>query len=319
MNTIQKWVSNLKASYPELPETLEWEIEEKNILLLSRWFDNIAQLRIEYDAMDKEDLPIGLQNETGKRQIIPVLMSIDTMLDVEVKAWHELFVCLSAQMADIAHNYWKAHSTGRPSISLEDILGYLPVVFLYVLSSYNPYPDIKDHENTFSENSDGRVKLITWVHIECRRHINTYLQQYTHVIKRGSGYQHRLRQKIVKIQQTALVSTGEELQIDAIVKELSKDSFAAQSKNEETLRGHVEDIILSSNVLSLDSPIDSDNDSSISDLLAHRIEDIEEEFWDIDSYMQRRFENKPEMLSIWNKLSKTDNTLKFKEKYQLGT
>jgi hypothetical protein len=294
-STTYRWVSALKSAYPHLPDSLSIDVEKANLAVLKDWFARVQALRIEYDQMDKSELPEELQDETGKRQIIPVLLSLDSMSPQEIQAWHELFVCLSAHMADIAYTYWRTHASSGSAVSLEDVLNYLPVVFLYVLSSYKEYPQgaPTDEENRedFSHADDGRVRLITWVHIEARRHINTYLQHYAYTVRYGSGYTHRLRQTITKLQAKSLTSEGRTLTKDEVVTEVRKTHYG-QIVSASTLADHVGDVMTSESTVSLSDPMGSGSDTTGSptfeDILSSHDVDIQHDVYDPCSWLEER-------------------------------
>lgn len=272
-NQIQTWVNSLKCAYPHLPDRLTIEVEKENIARLQRWYDELKILREKYDALGDEFLPDHLQGETGKRQMIPALMSVENMTRDENEARHELFTCLSAQMAKIAHKYWRTHSNGA-IMEINDVLNYLPIVFLYVLSSYDPYPQGKNpktnHGRNFAHSDKGRVRLITWVHIECRRHINTYLQQNAYMIREGSNYMHRLRRQLRQLQEEKLNETGYEATTTELVDGL-KDTHYGSLVKTSTLTGHVKTLTTPTSILSFDAPVShtggSDSEATIGDYI----------------------------------------------------
>lgn len=326
-STTQRWVSTLKGAYPDLPDNLTLAVEKKNLQILSRWFTHIEELRIKYDSMDKADLPVELQDETGKRQIIPVLLSLDTMPASEIRAWHELFVCLSAHMSEIAYTYWRTHASGTSTVSLEDVLNYLPVVFLYVLSSYKEYPTKtnpdKETREQFSHAEDGRVRLITWVHIEARRHINTYLQHHAYTVRYGSGYTHRLRQTVSKLQSRSLTTAGRNLTKEELVEQISTTHYG-QIVSRDTLADHVVDVLTSDTTVSLHEPVGSDKSGggqsmTFEDLVSRDDLDIQGEVYDPCAWLEARVAGVPALARAIDKVLYGGQPLTYSELAFLGT
>jgi len=250
---VKDWLESLKEAYPHLPDNLPTDKEKENLLKLERWFKHIEELREYYDDVGKKELDEKYQDEPGRRQIIPVLMSLDDMSPEEVKAWHEMFICLAASMVHLSFGYWNTHNgQGDATLDLGDLLGYLPVVFLYVLSSYKPYPSDKrfsrEHERVAYEKENdltekeiakidkSRIKLITWVYTESRRHINTYMQQIAYNIKYGSGYTHRLQQLILDIVNTYETDEGRYPTDEEVVTELRKTRYGKLLKKESLMK-----------------------------------------------------------------------------------
>lgn len=315
----QEWVAALKAAYPHLPNALNIDLEIKCLERLERWFTHVNELREYYDKIDRDELPESVRNEPGKRQVIPVLMSLEHMTQDEVDAWHTLFVCLSAQLADIGTGHWKIHNKRTSTMSLADVLNYLPIIFLFVLSSFNPFPGVGKHEKNFSHSKDGRVRLITWVTVDTRRHIATYLQQHLYTIRKGSGYIQRLRSSIRKLQNAQLTSEGRMPTTDELIDSLAK-THQGQIVKKATLSTHVQNLLAEQPVISL-SETTGNNENVRSDTLDQTIEgdyyDIEEIF-DPATDLETDISNNPSLKSACNKLLHTDEVLTYMEMFYIG-
>lgn len=195
LNPTQRWVASLKAEYAYLPNTLTLKVEIDALDRLESWFERVKQYRLEYDETPRSDLPEWLQSESGKRQIIPVLWALEETTDEENLAINELFVCLSAFIAEQVTYYYQRQAQSGHALDLEDVLQWTPLIFRYVLSSFNPYRKTKKHENNFSHSTDGRIRLITYLRNDIRRHISTYVLQHSYYIK-YPGTVHRNRSKL---------------------------------------------------------------------------------------------------------------------------
>ena len=308
--SIRAWVAELKASYPYLPDHLSIEVEKDRLATLQPWFARIHRLRKLYDEMDRTELPDELR-EAGKRQVVPVLMGLEYMTDEEVKAWHELFVCLSAMMADLAFDYYKTHlQTKNASMTLIDVLNYLPVVFLYVLSSYDPTRG-GDHDNDFSKE-DGRVRLITWVWRDARRHINSYLQQHAYTVKRGSGAVHRLKSKLLQAQQALADRLQRDPRPEEVV-EYVNDEMGL----EVDLDAEMYNIIIYDDTLSLHNPATDDASVSFEDLLMAEPGEVESAY-DPTSFAMRMARGNLQLQHALRRLFDTNEPLSTLERFTLG-
>lgn len=322
-SNVKEWVGQLKDAYPDAPSHLTAEHEIENMEALSGWFDRIESIREAWDEVDEEeiDLPDSFDADEGGRQVLPVLMTIEDMTPEEKKAWHNLFVPISAMMADISHGYWESHGGDQTSLSFQDLLNYLPVIFLYVLSSYDPHRAGGDHEEDFSDDTD-RIRLTTWVHQDTRRHIRSYLQQHLHVVGQGSGYIHRLRRRIREIRNESYTSEGREPNHEEIVDAL-KNTGEGRDTSREKLREHVEDLSKQSGVRSMSDPVSgpgqSENDLTFGDL-ATTDSGAVEHLYDPEEYLEERIGDqlKP-LMSACKKLAFGDEALTFRERRFLDT
>lgn len=318
----QAWVASVKRAYPHLPATLSLELETEMIGKLGRWFQHIQELRQLFDQVDRDSLPEWVRDEPGKRQIIPVLLSLDDMTEEEVQSWHVLFVCLSAQLADIGTAYWRSQYSHSKTLSLHDVLNYLPVVFLYVLSSYEPRRPVKEHSENFA-HSDGRIRLITWVSIDTRRHILSYLQQHIATVRQGSGFVQRLRQAVLAVQRRKFVKDGVLLQTDDLVTEL-KDTHQGSVVSEAKLREHLIDILTTQPIISLDEPVTNrkaeQHSTTVGDFLEADYFDVEE-FFDPGRDIENDVNGNPSLLTACQKLLSLNSTdpLTFQESFLLGS
>jgi DNA-directed RNA polymerase specialized sigma subunit len=194
-------------------------------------------------------------------------------------------------------------------MSLEDILNYLPVVFLYVLSSYNPYPGREEHDEDFSHD-DGRVRLSTWVHIDMKRHIDSYLRQHAYAVKPGSTEMQRLHQRIVEKREELTALNGgrrptREQIAEAMDESISPSEYAA---------------IMNNDVLSLDTKCrkqDEDEETTHADMLEARPDNVERSY-NPRIYLKKRAST-PELKEAVDKILYSDESLTSEEKSQLGT
>lgn len=321
-STVKEWVGQLKESYPEAPNSLTTEHEKKNLDRLERWFDELEKIRLAWDDLDKEklELPDSFEEIGGGRQVIPVLMTVNDLSPKEKKAWHNLFVPVSAMMARIAHGYWRRHGGNQATLSMQDILDYLPVVFLYVLSSYDPDRKTDNHEEDFSDDVD-RIRLTTWVHRDTRRHIKEYLQQHLHVVGRGSGYIHRLRNRIRQIQNEEYVEEGEMPNREEIIDEL-KETSEGEDTSRKQLEEHVTNLTGDENVASMNEPVSgsqgSDDDLTHADLITAHSADIER-FYNPIEYLEERTSEIEPLQQACKKIAVTGEALTFRERRYLDT
>jgi hypothetical protein len=321
-STIEAWVGQLKDSYPDAPDELEVGHEKTQLDALSGWFEELQGIRSAWDEIEKGDfdLPESFDQVGGGRQIIPVLMTIESFTPAEKKAWHNLFVPVSAMMADIAYGYWRSHGGDQTSLSMEDILDYLPIVFLYVLSSYDPHRATEEHETDFSDDVD-RVRLTTWVHRDTRRHIRSYLQQHLYVVGRGSGYIHRLRHRIREIKSEERSKDGNMPTREKIVDEL-KETSEGENTSREQLEKHVTRLSGDENVSSMDEPVSGPNDSESGlthkDLTTSSAQDVER-FYNPLQYLKDRTGEIGPLQSACIKIATSDKALTFRERRYLDT
>jgi hypothetical protein len=302
-SSITEWVAALKASRPDLPDHLSIEVELSRLRRLDGWFDRIKRLRVLYDQMDRKTLPEELR-QAGKRQIVPVLMSLETMTDDEVEAWHDLFTCLSAQLSTFAYDYYRAHLRGKDaSMALVDVLNYLPAVFLYVLSSYKEYPK--------GEGTD-RVRLITWVHIESRRHINAYMQQHAYTVKRGSGAVHRLKTKLQEAASELAEREGRQPHPHEVVEYVNDRDGVSIDIDPELYQ-----VITRDETYSLHEPAGAETQTTYEDMLEAPEDDVEDRFDPVGFALElARGCRHTEGALI--KLFETDDKLSMRERVALG-
>jgi hypothetical protein len=319
-STVESWVRQLMEAYPDAPDSLTTDHEKKNLDRLEGWFDRLEEIRSAWDEIDTDelDLPESFDQIGGGRQVIPVLMTIEDFSPEEKRAWHNLFVPVSAMMAKIAHGYWQSHGGTQTSLSLEDMLDYLPIVFLYVLSSYDPDRKTEEYEDDFSDDVN-RIRLTTWVHRDTRRHIRSYLQQHLYIVDRGSGYIHRLRHRIHQIRGEKYADDGEEPTREEIVDELK-----STSEGEDTSRGqlekHVNRLTGDETVASMDEPVSgssgSDNDLTHGDLMTTGAQNVERFYQPLEYLMERTDEIEP-LRSACEKIATTGEPLTFRERRYL--
>lgn len=317
--TVNDWVAGLKNSYPNLPETLTLGVEKANLVKLKRWFSDVKSIRDSYTKEEKAKLSDEFPNELGKRQIIPVLASLDNMTPEEIRAWHELFVCLSANLANIGHRYWKVHQAKSPSMGLEDILNYLPIVFLYILSSYKEYPPggKKEHADSFRQNDDGRVKLITWVNMESRRHVKSYIEYHATTVRQGSGFLHRLKQTVASLQNTKYASTGQYATAEELA-DMLDGTHQGSIVSKEKLVEHIEASMLSTKSVSLSDVITSSGSNSSSvmtyeDTMSNEDIDLEGSIFDPVSLLENRIRTNSKISQAVEKLLHTESKLTITE------
>lgn len=320
-STVKRWVGQLKDVYPQAPETLTPQHEQENLEILSGWYDELESIRGAWDELGEEDidLPESFEQAGGGRQTIPVLMTIQDFTPEEKQAWHNLFVPVSAMMASIAHGYWESHGGDQTTLTLEDLLNYLPEVFLYVLSSYDPDRPTENYDNDFS-HGDG-VRLTTWVHRDTRRHIRSYLQQHLYLVSRGSGYIHRLRHRIRQIRSEEYAEDGQEPRREEIVDAL-KDTSEGEDTSRERLEKHVSQLSGDESVSSLSEPVSgqdgSDNDLTHEDLTTSSAQNVEQ-FYDPVEYLKKRTSEIDPLQSACEKIALSGDVLTFKERRYLDT
>lgn len=312
--SIEAWIDKIHDQYPHLPNRLTAEIENRNLDRLQDWRARVEKLREDYD---KADVPDELKHLPGGRLVIPAVMSVEDMTDDEIEAWHELFACVAAQMAKMAHKYWRAHSkNGQNSLVLADILDYLPIVFLYVLSSYEADRG-NEHEDDFSSDGD-RIRLTTWISIEGRRHINKYLQTCAYVIGRGSSYLHRLRGRLRQIKNEKYVQDGEYPSRQELIDEIEETTYYGKTVSRRTLNKRVSELEGSYQVVSTDAPAGKNEDESFTygDMVSDYSQPSQAERLDGFNYILGATEGKPNALqSACLKILRTNEPLTVEEQY----
>jgi len=223
-------------------------------------------------------------------------------------------------MAKIAHQYWQSHGGDQTTLSLEDVLDYLPIVFLYVLSSYDPRRQTSSYEDDFSEEEDW-IRLTTWVHRDTRRHIRSYLHQHLYLVSRGSGYIHRLRHRIREIRSESYSEDGSEPHREEIVEELKKTSEGEDTSREQ-LQEHVDRLTGDESVKSIDEPVsgspDDDNDLTHKDLATSSAQNVER-FYNPIEYLEERTSEIGPLQSACKKIAASNDVLTFRERRYLDT
>lgn len=328
-SSIEEWVIQIREQYPDLPDELSLEIENRELEKLQPWLDSVRELRERYDEIPDEDIPQEIQDMPGESQVVPVMMKVEEMTDEQVEAWHRLFSCVAAQMADIAYGYWQAHGQGEESkLDLVDVLDYLPLVFLIVLGTYDGSryggdTDNEDnytgkHEGEFAEQ-EGGTRLITWIQLQANYHIRTYVQTVAYAVDRGASYLHRLRGKIKSIKNREYVESGEEPTTSEIVEEVSQETHYGRNVSEERLREKVQQLDGSYQVRSTDAPVggpDGDDESmTLGSMIPDDHRDERSREIDATEYVLRRTENESDLQAACLKILSSNEELTPQERH----
>jgi hypothetical protein len=274
--SIEDWVIDVRQEYPDLPDELNLEIERRELKKLQPWLERVREYKDRYDEIPDEEIPREIQDMPGESQVVPVMMMVDSMTKEQVEAWHRLFSCVAAQLADIAYGYWQAHGQGEESkLTMIDVLDYLPLVFLIVLGNYdgNRYGGENDNEDNYTGShggefaaEEGRTRLITYLQLQAKYHIRTYVQTIAYAVDRGASYMHRLRGKIKSIKNREYVESGQEPTTSEIVDEVAEDTHYGRTVSEDRLQEKVQELDGSYQVRSTNAPVggqDGDEDESM--------------------------------------------------------
>lgn len=270
---LDQWISQVQDDFPDTPNRLTLEVEEEELKRLTDWKERLEALRSEYEDKGDEALPHWLRGMPGGSLTKPVLWSATSMSDEEKEAWHRLFSCVVGQMADIALDYWNSQEESRGSaVSVADVLDYLPVVFLYVLGSYDEHYGYESHDEDFSKDDD-RVRLTTWVGIETPKHIRVYMRTIGYVLDRGSQTIHRVRAAVRKAQQKIQEEKERQARKDEIVDYVSEETGYGSRVSKGTVEKRVRDVAASRHVVSTEKPVGGDEDEGESRTIGQQIAD----------------------------------------------
>lgn len=286
--SITDWVSRIRDRRPELPDRLTLEIERDRLEKLSNWRERVAQLREAYEEMEEEEIPDEIEDLAGGKVVVPAMMAMDDMTEEEVDAWHDLFACVAPQMAKIAHKYWRAHSGDDSTLVLADVLDYLPIVFLYVLSNYDEDRS-GEGDRTFAAEED-RTRLTTWITIESRRHIKEYLQSCAYLVGPGSSYLHRLKSQVRRIEREHYAQEGEPPTHDDVKGKIKTQSHYARSVSEEALDRRLREVRSGTTIVSAEDPVENqssgDNEVQYKNILPAKQDLIDEDLQELASIME---------------------------------
>lgn len=257
---VDDWLADVQRQFPDTPDRLTREFEIQELKKLSDWKTRLEALRDRYKEEGDEAVPLWLQDVPGGSLTKPVLWSATTMTGEERDAWHRLFSCVAGQLADHALDYWQDHhNSSESAISLADVLNYLPIVFLYVLGSYDASREHSDHEGGFAESED-RVRLTTWVGIEASQHIRTYVRTIAYVVDRGSQTLHRVRTAVRRAQREIYDRKERKARQDEIVDYVADQTGYGSRVSRGTVEDRVSDVIDRQQVVSTEKPVGgSDN------------------------------------------------------------
>jgi len=316
--SITDWISQIREKHPDLPKRLTLEVERSRLERLRSWRTRVAKLREAYDDLPEKIIPDALQELSGGRVVVPAMMSIDTMTDDEVEAWHELFACVVPQMTDLAQKYWQAHDGEKSSLVMADVLQHLPIVFLYVLSNYDETRQ-GDNDGEFAEE-EGRTRLTTWITIEARRHIKGYLQSSAYLIGPGSSYLHRLRSQMRKIQNDHYAQHGEYPDHEKLIDDVKHQSYYGRSVSREALSSRLRELQTGTSIVSTDAPVDGEgeNDVQYKDVMGSEPDVADDEMSkqaDAHEYVRERTESEATRREACMKVLTSTETLTVEERY----
>jgi len=312
-----QWLRRIWQEYPDLPKKLTASIEKEKIPKLSGWLQRVEETREEYEEHGEEVLSSHVQTLDGGRQVLPVYEHLEDMSEREVQAWQELFSCSARIMARHVNNYWEAHKKDL-RLKIEDVLNQTPVVFLIVLSRYDPdHLAGEDDRDWSGAEEKGKVRFSTWLQRDVRRHIKEYLQKCSGNITQGPEYLQRLRDEILKFRDETYVEEGRYPTTEKIMEEVSQ-YYYADSISKEKLRSHVCKLNSASSpgMTSLDEPVagNADDDRTVQEQLPAK--SIGESELDAKSYFEQRIEA-PAKLRACTKLITGGQSLTFEERRSL--
>lgn len=257
--SVSDWVNSMQSQYPDLPNQLTLEVELEYISKLRQWRESVTHLRNLYKD-DILHIPPEYEDVPGGSQVIPALISIRAMSDIEEDSWHRLFSCAAPQLANITIRYWSTHgSNDNCTLTIQDPLNYLPLVFLYILSTYDEHRDTEHYEDSFAAQ-ENRVRLTTWIYQQSQYHINTYLQSAAYVSGTLPNYVHTLQSKIRDLDNTRLVQEGRVSTNEELVEQLPNINYYASNLSKTKLEERVEELRVGTHSVSLDQPFGNDDD-----------------------------------------------------------